>query len=164
MAVAWAKEGILDRLIIARPHNIYGPDMGREHVIPEFCIRMNRLTAEHPEGIIPFPIQGTGLETRSFCYVSDCTDQLALLLEEAPAQEIYHIGTQDEKTINDVAYGVAACYDREIKIIPGTLPKGSPPRRLPDTGKIKNLGKYYYPEIPFLEGLAKTVEWYQQNG
>ena len=34
--------------------------MGREHVIPEFCLRMNRLVREHPEGIIPFPIQGTG--------------------------------------------------------------------------------------------------------
>ena len=77
MANAWARTGVLDRLIIARPHNIIGPDMGREHVIPEFCLRMNQLVREHPEGIIPFPIQGTGQETRSFCYVDDCVDQLA---------------------------------------------------------------------------------------
>ena len=69
--------------IIARPHNIYGPDMGREHVIPEFCIRMNELARRQPEGILEFPIQGTGLETRSFCYAGDCVDQIVLLLEKA---------------------------------------------------------------------------------
>ncbi len=83
MAVAWARTGVLDNLVIVRPHNIYGPDMGREHVIPEFAIRMNRLAIEHPDGVIPFPIQGTGQETRSFCFVDDCTEQLALLLERA---------------------------------------------------------------------------------
>jgi nucleoside-diphosphate-sugar epimerase len=72
MALAWARTGVLDRLIIARPHNIYGPDMGREHVIPEFCLHMNDLAARHQDGIIPFPIQGTGQETRSFCYIDDC--------------------------------------------------------------------------------------------
>lgn len=164
MSLAWARTGILDRLIIARPHNIYGPDMGREHVIPEFCIRMNKLTADNPKGIIQFPIQGTGYETRSFCYISDCVDQFVLLLQDAPTQEIYHVGTQDEKTITDVAYGVASCYAREIKVIPGKLPKGSPPRRLPDTTKIRNLGHFYYPEVPFADGLAKTVEWYKVNG
>ena len=163
-ALAWARNGILDRMIIARPHNIYGPDMGREHVIPEFCIRMNKLAREHPEGIIPFPIQGTGQETRSFCYIDDCTDQLTLLLNRGETQNIYHVGTMDEKTINDVAHGVAACYDREIKLIPGTLPKGSPPRRLPDTGKMRQLGYYFYPQVTFSGGLAKTVEWYRENG
>jgi len=163
MAIAWHKVGILDRLIIARPHNIYGPDMGREHVIPEFCIRMNGFIQEHPNGIIPFPIQGTGLETRSFCYIDDCIDQLTLLLNRADDLGVYHVGTMDEKTISDVAHGVAACYGREIKVIPGTLPKGSPPRRLPDTEKIHQLGHFYYPEVLFPEGLRRTVDWYREN-
>jgi UDP-glucose 4-epimerase len=83
-ALAWHRAGVLDRVIIARPHNVIGPDMGREHVVPEFCIRMNRLAREQPHGVIPFPIQGTGLETRSFCYIGDCVDQLAALLGHAP--------------------------------------------------------------------------------
>jgi nucleoside-diphosphate-sugar epimerase len=77
---------------------------------------------------------------------------------------VYHMGTMEERNISEVAYAVAACYGREIKVIPGKLPQGSPPRRLPDTEKIKNLGNYYYPEVPFPEGLAKTVEWYRANG
>lgn len=164
MASAWARTGVLDRLIIARPHNIIGPDMGREHVIPEFCLRMNGLVREHPEGVIPFPIQGTGHETRSFCYVDDCVDQLALLLAHAAGAGVWHVGTEDERTIADVAHEVAACYGREVKVVPGTLPKGSPPRRLPDTAKIRALAPGYLPSVTFPEALRRTVEWYRVNG
>ena len=161
MANAWARTGVLDRLVIARPHNIIGPDMGREHVVPEFCLRMNRLVREHPEGIVPFPIQGTGQETRSFCYVDDCIEQIAMLLGKVPdGQHIYHVGNMDERTIADVAHGVAACYGREVKVIPGTLPKGSPPRRLPDISKLQALVPGYLPSVGFSEGLSRTVEWY----
>lgn len=165
MSLAWQREGILDKLIIARPHNIYGPDMGREHVIPEFCLRMNQFVKEQPSGLISFPIQGTGQETRSFCYIDDCIDQLTLLLNSASeGSSIYHIGTQDEKTISQVAHAIGECYGREIKILPGTLPKGSPPRRLPAIDKIESLGWNRANRITFETGLAKTVEWYQRNG
>lgn len=161
-ALAWEREGVLDRLIIARPHNIYGPDMGTEHVIPEFCIRMNHLTEQYPEGPITFPIQGTGEETRSFCYISDCVDQLVMLLDNGTSG-IWHVGTMDERSIAAVAYGVAKCYERVIKIEPGSLPKGSPPRRLPDTAKINTLGNMN-PVVTFDRGLARTVNWYREHG
>jgi dTDP-glucose 4,6-dehydratase/UDP-glucose 4-epimerase len=164
MANAWFRTGILDRLVIARPHNIYGPDMGREHVIPEFCIRMNDLAEQHhPSGVIPFPIQGTGAETRSFCYIDDCVDQLAVLLDRAQGAEIYHVGSEEEVTIAEVAHLIAAQYRREIKVIPGALPKGSPPRRLPDTSKIRGLDGTLG-HIPLREGLGPTVAWYQAHG
>lgn len=167
MALAWQRTGILDRLVIARPHNIYGPDMGREHVIPEFCLRMNTLMREAFLGTpsanpLPFPIQGTGQETRSFCYIDDCIDQLEVLLRADTPGGIYHVGTMDERTIADVAEGIAACYGRDIKLLPGTLPKGSPPRRLPETAKITALAGE--PVVPFHIGLARTVEWYRANG
>ena len=163
MANAWALDGVLDRVIIARPHNVFGPDGGREHVIPEFCLRMNALVREHPEGIIPFAIQGSGGETRSFCYADDCTGQLALLLDGVPAgQHIYHVGQEDERTIAEVAHAVAACYGREIQVIPGALAEGSPLRRLPDTRKIRALGPLPEP-VPFGEAVARTAQWYQEH-
>jgi dTDP-glucose 4,6-dehydratase/UDP-glucose 4-epimerase len=162
MALAWQRTGVLDRLVIARPHNIYGPDMGWEHVIPEFCDRMNQLVQARHEGPIPFPIQGTGQETRSFCYIGDCTEQLAVLCRPDTPDGIYHVGTMDERTIADVAHGVAASYGREIKVIPGTLPKGSPPRRLPDTAKIRAL-RTVWRDTSFEDGLARTVEWYRAH-
>lgn len=165
MACAWQRTGVLDQLVIARPHNIYGPDMGWEHVIPEFCDRMNTLTRAAYVGfddspVIPFPIQGTGQETRSFCYIDDCTDQLSLLLRDVP-DGVYHVGNEDERTIAEVAGEIARCYGRDIKIMPGTLPKGSPPRRLPDTAKIRSLGAE--PRVPFGTGISETVNWYQSN-
>jgi dTDP-glucose 4,6-dehydratase/UDP-glucose 4-epimerase len=169
-ALAWQRTGILDRLIIVRPHNIYGPDMGTHHVIPEFCQRLNELTAR-PENNrlsdtaepIVFPIQGSGHETRSFCWIDDCIDQFMLLLDRSPAgAEIYHMGTMDEHTVADVAYRLAECYGREIKIEPGILPKGSPSRRLPDIGKLMRLG-YDGPKVPFDEGLARAAAWYREN-
>jgi dTDP-glucose 4,6-dehydratase/UDP-glucose 4-epimerase len=163
MALAWQRTGVLDRLVIARPHNIYGPDMGREHVIPEFCDRMTVLNREQPEGTIPFPIQGTGQETRSFCYIDDCIDQLAVLArEDCSVEGVYHVGTMDEWRIEDVAGLIAWNYGRDIKLVPGTLPKGSPPRRLPDTVKIRSLRTEWH-QTPFREGLARTVEWYRAN-
>ncbi len=161
MALAWQRTGVLDKLVIARPHNVYGPDMGWEHVIPEFCTRMNELTRLQASGIITFPIQGTGQETRSFCHVEDCTDQLAMLTKDVPSG-IYHVGTQDEWTIADVAELTARYYGRDIKIEMGTLPQGSPPRRLPDTAKIEALlGND--PRVSFRQGLAETVDWYRHH-
>lgn len=158
--------GILDRLIIARPHNIYGPNSGTKHVIPEFCQRMNDLTAAGfsvPEQPVPFPIQGSGLETRSFCYIDDCTEQFVTLLKRAPrGAEIYHLGTQDERTVADVAHAVAKAYGQRVKIEPGILPEGSPSRRLPDTAKIIALG-YGGPRVSFDEGIARTAAWYRDN-
>ena len=163
MALAWARTGVLDRCTIARPHNIYGPDMGREHVIPEFCIRMNGLLHHTDKVPIPFPIQGTGQETRSFCWIDDCVAQIELLLNRASGAGIWHVGTMDERTVSDVALQVASAYGREIKIIPGKLAKGSPPRRLPDTKKINALNGAPLARTPFSEGVRKTVDWYRSH-
>ena len=160
---AYLEAGLLDRLIIPRPHNVYGPDMGREHVIPEFALRMNKLTEEHPHGTIPFPIQGTGQETRSFCFVDDFTAQMRLLLKPETPSGIYHLGTQDEQTIASVASWVASCYNRMVHVVPGKLPKGSPPRRCPDISKIEALGWDREKRVPFIEGIKRSVEWYQQE-
>jgi nucleoside-diphosphate-sugar epimerase len=165
MALAWQRAGILDRAVIPRLHNVVGPDMGRDHVIPQFCLRMNDLVREHPEGVIPFPIQGSGQETRSFCYIDDCVGQLVLLLERAgDGPSVWHLGTQDERAIAEVAHAVAACYGREVKIVPGALLKGSPVRRVPDTSKIEALGWQAGQRTPFATGLAATVAWYREHG
>jgi nucleoside-diphosphate-sugar epimerase len=86
-----------------------------------------------------------------------------LLLKHAePGASVYHVGTMDEHSIADVARHVAGCYGRDIKLEPGKLPKGSPPRRLPDTAKVEALG--YRPVVTFSDGLERTVEWYKDHG
>jgi nucleoside-diphosphate-sugar epimerase len=163
-ALAWHWDGLLDRVIIARPHNVTGPDMGRDHVIPQFCLRMNDLVEQYPDGVIPFPIQGSGEETRSFCWIGDATAQLALLLQAAPAGgSVFHVGTESERTVAAAARAVAACYRRKIEVIPGALAEGSPPRRAPDTRKIRALGPLPDP-LPFSQIVARTAAWYREHG
>ena len=62
-----------ERVIIFRPHNVYGPDMGWEHVIPQFINKMEKLSRQAKDEV-EFPIQGSGSETRSFIYIDDFTD------------------------------------------------------------------------------------------
>ena len=69
-----------ERVLIFRPHNVYGPDMGWEHVLPQFVLRMKKLKKQ-TEQPIEFPIQGTGKETRSFVFIDDFVDGLAIMLE-----------------------------------------------------------------------------------
>jgi len=160
MCAAFARDH-LDRLVIVRPHNIVGPDMGEEHVLPQFIRRMEGLTAG-TKGVVRFPIQGSGLETRAFCYIEDCIDGLTLLLERAPdGASIWHVGTQDERTVRDLAHAVGTCFGRTVEVAPGELPKGSPPRRCPDISKLRALG--YEPKVGFDEAVRSTVEWYRAN-
>ena len=160
LAAAAAREGITGRLLIARPHNVYGPDMGGGHIIDDFACRMRDLDAARPPGVIRFPVQGTGTETRSYCHVADCVRQLALLLERGDG--IYNIGSDEERTTADVAEAIAACFGRRIEVVPGDLPAGSVTRRVPDLAKIRALG--YEQQVSFADGIAQTVAWYRQEG
>lgn len=150
-----------DRVLIFRPHNVYGPDMGWEHVLPQFILRLKTLHDTHPEGILPFPIQGTGTETRAFNYIDDFVAGLGCILHAGEHREIYHIGTMEEIAVADLARAVAACFGREIEVVPGTLRAGGTPRRCPDTGRLAALG--YAPRIPLSEGIRRTVAWYCEH-
>ena len=59
MAINYGRK-FFERVLIFRPHNVYGPDMGFEHVLPQFALRMKKAVAENPSGPVPFTIQGTG--------------------------------------------------------------------------------------------------------
>ena len=147
-----------DRVLIFRPHNVYGPNMGEEHVIPQFAVRMRRAFAD-TAGKIVFPIQGTGLETRAFMYIDDFTEGLVRVIERGEHLNVYNIGVPGEVTIAKVAHLVAACFGREIEIEPGKLLPGSTARRSPDTTKLQGLG--FTPVTSIEAGISKTVAWYR---
>jgi nucleoside-diphosphate-sugar epimerase len=150
-----------DRVLIFRPHNVYGPDMGWEHVLPQFALRMATLAAEQPEGVMRFPIQGSGEETRSFNYIDDFIDGLMLIADKGEHLGIYHIGTMEEVSVAEVARVVARSFGREIEIVPGALLKGGTPRRCPDIAKLAALG--YAPKVSLSQGVPQLVEWYRAN-
>ncbi len=150
----------LERLVIFRPHNVYGPDMGWEHVIPQFLMRMKEL-CKGPDDPIRFPIQGTGKESRSFVFINDFTSGLGTVLERGEHMGIYNIGTMEEIPIERLAHLVADYYGRRIEVVPGELARGSTTRRCPDITKLTMLG--YQPRYSLREGLGVTAEWYDRN-
>ena len=149
------------RDIIFRPHNIFGPDMGNEHVIPEIVNKL-RIASEnwrlkHAE----IEIQGSGEETRAFCFVEDAIDQLLTLYHRGLKGEIYHIGIDNEITIKSLVLKIGRILDIEVSLKKSNLKSGGTTRRCPDISKIQSLG--YEKEDNFLEGLETTVSWYKST-
>ena len=157
LAIHYGRE-YFRRVLIVRPHNVFGPNMGREHVIPQLTARLLRLKATVREDEIPLPIQGTGEQSRAFIYIEDFIVGLMKVIERGEHLNIYNIGTTDEWTIRDVAHRVAACLDARIRLVPGPEPPGGTARRCPDVGKLERLG--FRPQFSFDDGLRWTVAWY----
>ena len=131
------------RVTIVRPHNVYGIDMGAEHVIPQFVARLKALQS-YPTDPIPFEIQGTGLQTRSFVFIDD-----------------FIVGTLEEVSIETLARLVAEHFGRPIKIVPGPPADGGASRRCPDITKMMKLG--YRPNFTLRESLPGVVRWYDEH-
>jgi UDP-glucose 4-epimerase len=83
------------------------------------------------------------------------------MLERGEHLGVYHIGTEVETTIADLAQAVARCFGCEIRVVPGELRRGGPLRRCPDISRMRGLG--FQPRVPLAEGLAATVDWYRRN-
>jgi len=150
-----------ERVMVFRPHNVYGPDMGWEHVIPQFAVRMRSLLDQSQDLPLDFPIQGTGDETRAFIYIDDFIDGVMLMMDKGVHLGIYHIGTMEEVSIRNIAEMIGASFGRHIHIVPGKSAQGGTVRRCPDISKIKSLG--FSPEVPLEKGLAIAVQWYAEN-
>jgi nucleoside-diphosphate-sugar epimerase len=102
MAINYGRKHF-DKVIIFRPHNVYGPDMGWEHVIPQFVLRMKDLCEKESNQRLEFPIQGTGKESRAFVFIDDFIEGLVIAIEKGEHLGIYNIGTGEETTIENVA-------------------------------------------------------------
>ncbi len=160
MAINYGRK-FFERVLIFRPHNVYGPDMGFEHVIPQFALRLKRAAALHKAGKVPFEIHDDGRQTRSFCHVDDLVRGVLVMRAKGEHLGIYHIGTTEEVTIGDVARRIAAYAGREIEFVSRAAPAGGTDRRCPDIGKLAGLG--YAPQVPLANGLPPTVDWYWAN-
>lgn len=142
----------LDQLLIFRPHNIYGPDMGDLHVIPQLIAKCSLAKSEEME----FRIEGDGSQTRSFCYISDFIDGFNSVLKLGSHKTVYNIGNDSEVSILEVAQKISALMGYMGKIGTSDIPRGSTFRRLPDISRLRKLG--YSPKIDLDQGLAKCIE------
>jgi len=135
---------------IARYHNVYGPRMGDKHVIPDFLERMNR-------GI--YALYGHS-DTRSFIYIDDAVRATLLLADcDEAANETVNVGSEHEVRILDIGRRLLelAGIDEEIEL--HDSPKGSVPRRAPDTTKLRELTEFEE-RWTLSNGLLQTMKNY----
>jgi nucleoside-diphosphate-sugar epimerase len=159
MALNYGRKHI-PRVLVFRPHNVYGPDMGWEHVIPQLALRVRDLTRVSA-GPVDLPIQGTGRETRAFVHVDDLVKGVLCVIDAGEHLGIYHVGSAEEVTIADLARRIGLCFSREVRVTPGDLREGSTIRRCPDIAKLRALG--YEPQVRLSAGLPPTVRWYDAH-
>ncbi|MDG0866428.1 NAD-dependent epimerase/dehydratase family protein [Candidatus Lucifugimonas marina] len=160
IAFNYGKTGF-DRVCVFRPHNVYGPDMGWEHVIPEFSVRASRAVESHSDGPVEFVIQGSGAQTRAFIHVDDFTDGLLVIVDKGEHMGLYHIGNPEEISIGDLAKMVVGCFGQDAEIKFSDEPGGATQRRCPDITKLRSLG--FEPLTPLEKGLPSVVDWYAEH-
>ena len=140
---------------IARIFNTYGPNMlandGR--VISNFIVQA--LKGE------PITIYGEGIQTRSFCYVSDLIEGLFSLMNSNYKKPI-NIGNPGEFTILKLANIIKEKVDSKSEIINKNLPEDDPLQRKPNI-TLANEILNWHPEIGLNEGLNKTISYFKEN-
>jgi len=148
-----------NKLLIFRPHNVYGPDMGFEHVIPELIYKIYRIKKN--KKIIKLKIKGSGGETRAFNYIDDFIEGFMIILKKGKHLNLYNIGSSKEISIKNLVKKIAKLLNIKINIETSSLPKGGTLRRCPNINKIKKLG--YKPKIKIEDGLKEMISWYGKN-
>ena len=146
------------KVLIFRPHNVYGPNMGYDHVIPEFY---QAIFPQLKNKEIFLEIQGSGNETRSFIFIDDFIKGFEILLNSGKNNNIYNIGTQNELSINELIKIISKVIGKKINIINKEIQSGSTLRRCPDITKLQALG--FVPKIEIEDGIRQTFLWYSKN-
>ena len=140
---------------IVRYHNVYGPRMGTQHVIPEFVLRLK----QNPRVLNMFG----GNQKRSFCYCTDAAKMTINLMNCVKSNNlVVNIGNPESFCISYIAKEISRIMGTHPKIKENGAPEGSVEERIPDLSLIQGLGAFVA-EVPFSEGLKKTSEWYNSN-
>jgi dTDP-glucose 4,6-dehydratase len=136
-----------------RIFNTYGPRMrlndGR--VVPAFVSQALKNK--------PVTVFGKGLQTRSFCYVSDLIEGIYRLMMSDYDLPV-NIGNPVEMTMLQFAEEIIRATGSRSKIIFKPLPQDDPKQRRPDITKAKKILKWE-PKVPLAQGLVKTIEYFR---
>ncbi len=118
----------------------------------------------------PVDIHGDGLQTRSFCYISDLVRGLVAAVERVPdGCDVINLGNDREITILELARMVKRLSgtpgELKLRMVPYTAFKGKYEdvrRRVPDLAKAASL-LGYHPVVSLEEGLRRTIAWQRER-
>ncbi|MEM6884974.1 MAG: SDR family NAD(P)-dependent oxidoreductase [Verrucomicrobiota bacterium] len=139
--------------VIVRYHNVYGPRMGLDHVIPQLHQRLI-------QGERPLKVRSTH-HMRAFCYVDDAVDlSLNIMRQSAASGEIFNIGNDTEEiSIGDLASKIIKLSELEAEMDSVEAENDPIQRRCPDMSKARKILDYA-PRFSLDEGLQETIAWY----
>jgi GDP-L-fucose synthase len=149
--------------IFLLPANLYGPgdnfNPESSHVIPAL-IRKCIEARENGDSFVA--AWGKGNASREFLYVADCADAVVRAAAIYNESDPVNIGTGNEIKISELMQTIARLTRFEGEIRWQTdKPDGQPRRRLEVSRAFEKFG--FRAQVPFEEGLKRTIEWYETN-
>jgi dTDP-glucose 4,6-dehydratase len=140
---------------IVRIFNTYGPRMRLDdgRIVPELA-RQALLGR-------PLTVHGSGLQTRSFCYVSDLVDGIIRLFESSLTDPV-NCGNPVERTVLEFASELQKITGSSLPIEFLPARADDPRRRCPDITRARTL-LGWEPKVDLAEGLARTVEAFRSE-
>ena len=148
--------------ISVMPTNLYGPndnfDLENSHVLPALIRKFVEAKRNNSPEVV---LWGSGTPLREFLHVDDLAKAILVCLEKYDDSQQVNIGSGDEISIKDLGQKIANLTGFTGKVVwDANRPDGTP-RKILDSTKINKLG--WKPSITLDQGIAATVEWYQEN-
>ena len=141
----------LDSIII-RFFNTYGPRMRGGDLYGRVIDRFLQQAVSNK----PLTVYGSGMQTRSFTYVSDTVSAILKIINNWKPGEVYNVGSDNETKIIDLAKMIIKVTGSKSTIIQKEMPPDDPLRRAADVSKIKRMG--WRQEINLEKGLKLMLE------
>ena len=144
---------------IVRIHNTYGPRLRADGY---YARVLSRFIFQALKGE-DITVYGDGMQTRSFCYITDTVRGLlqAVVVEEAKGETI-NIGSPIETTVLKLAQGIRQLIGSKSRITFHQFPEDDPKRRCPDITRAKRTLKWT-PNVSLAEGLDRTIRWFRSR-
>ena len=142
--------------VIFRPHNIFGPQMGFAHVIPQLTQKI----LNHNKRKI---IIHNAKHKRTFCNIEFAIDLIFNISHKKKIiNKIFNIGSPEKEiSIMELAHKIKKILNSKNQLISSNSQKdSSPEKRKPD---MKRSLKYSKINHNFEKGLKETVIWYKKH-
>jgi GDP-L-fucose synthase len=146
------------------PVNLYGPrdnfNPASSHVIPALIRKALEAKARGDHELVAW---GDGSPTREFLYVEDAAEAILAATEVYNGDEPVNLGSGHEISIRDLTEMIIRLtgFVGELKW-DTSKPNGQPRRALDVSRAQEYFG--WKAQMPFDEGIRRTIEWYRQNG
>lgn len=142
-------------VMVTRASNNYGPYQFPEKLIP--LMISNALEDQ------PLPIYGDGMQIRDWLYVDDHCRAIQSVLERGRDGEIYNIGGSRALPNIEVVKKLLAAVGKPESLMKTVTDRPGHDRRYALSSEKIMRETGWKPEIPFEDGLRRTIDWYRSN-